>query len=493
MQLTTSSKSPQGAKADLLVLVLTKEAELFDLPQPEIRKVVKELRAGVKAKNLRREPVLAAPAGFKARYVMFAMTELVRFLPEADALRSIGARAVRTARDMNLSTVAFATGGSAAAEHAAPLVEGAVVGAYGFEKYRQKPRAFIADLRIEILAEAANRAAVDRAARGALLDAETINRCRDLVNEPGGVAVPEFMAQAGRDIAKRAGLGCEVWDERRLAREGYRGLIQVGSGSTGRPPRLIVIRYRPKKIRKGDKTHLALVGKGLTFDTGGISIKPANHMWMMKGDMAGGAACLYAMELVARMQPAIPVTCVVTSAENFPGPHAQLPGDIFVARNGKSIHVDNTDAEGRLVLTDGLYHAGREGATHIVDVATLTGSCVRALGTSIAGVMGTDRDLVSRVIDVGRSRGEGFWELPLHEEYMEYLEFPIADINNVGGMNAGAITAGLFLKEFVPEGAAWAHLDIAGTFIAEKPWRHFGPGATGFAVKTLAGLAQAMG
>lgn len=494
MHLTVSTKSPQAVKADLLVLVIAKDEDLFEVGHPDIQRIVKELRGGLLAKRIKKEFVLTAPPGFAARYVFLGATGLVRHLPEDDALRTIGGRAARAARDMNLRSIAFVTGGMDPARAASLLCEGALVGAYAFEKYRKQRRGFYEEMRLEVAAPTRGRSAVEAACRRAEADAETINRCRDLVNEPGGIVYPEAMAQAARDIARRSGIEVEVWDEKRLRREGFHGLLQVGAGSHNRPPQLIVLRYRPHRARaRKDGTHLALVGKGLTFDTGGISIKPATNMWMMKGDMAGGAACLYAMEIVARSKPPIPVTAVVPSSENFPGPEAQRPGDIFIAKNGKSIHVDNTDAEGRLILTDGLWQAGREGASHIVDVATLTGSCVRALGTSIAGVLGTDATLIQSVIGVGRRNGEIFWELPLHEEYKELIEVPIADVNNTGGANAGAITAALFLREFVPDGKAWAHLDIAGVFLAEKPWKHFGPGATGFGVKTLAGLATALG
>ena len=492
MKLTVSSKSPKTIKKDLLVLCLSQDEDLFELSNPDVAAAVKELRAGIAEKKVRRELLLRAPRGMAARWVLIASTELVRHLGDDESLRTIGGRAVKTARELNLGSIAFAAAGAGAVRTAALLVEGALLGSYSFDRYRSQAGTFQRDLVIEVLAPASSRALAQKVCREVVATAASVNRARDMVNEPGGVMYPAEMAKAARAIAKRSGLTCEIWDEKRLKREGCNGLLTVGAGSPDRPPRLIILRYRPSRVKKGSP-HVALVGKGLTFDTGGISIKPANNMWMMKGDMGGGSAVLHAMEIVGRVKPRIPVTAVVPSSENYPGPNAQMPGDIFIARNGKSIHIDNTDAEGRLILTDGLYQAGKEGATHILDAATLTGSCVRALGTSIAGVMGTDADLVSRVISMGREQGENFWELPLHEEYRELLEFPIADVNNVGGANAGAITAGLFLKEFVPEGVAWAHLDIAGTFITEKPWKHFGPGATGFGVKTLAAVACDIG
>jgi leucyl aminopeptidase len=306
-----------------------------------------------------------------------------------------------------------------------------------------------------------------------------------MINEPGSVVIPEYMAEAARSIAKEADLDLKVWDERRLAKEGYNGLVQVGRGSS-HPPRLIRLSYRAKKA----KYHLALVGKGVTFDTGGISIKPADKMFEMKGDMSGGAAVLTAMLALGKLKPQVNITGIVPAAENFPDANAQRPGDIFYAKNGKSIMVDNTDAEGRLILTDGLHLAGEEKATHILDIATLTGAVVRALGLSVAGVMGNDSRLIQAVIASGQNQGESFWELPLPAEYKELLKTPYADINNIGGPVAGALTAGLFLQEFVPEGTAWAHLDIAGPFIREKEWKYYEAGAIGFGTKTLIDVAE---
>jgi leucyl aminopeptidase len=251
---------------------------------------------------------------------------------------------------------------------------------------------------------------------------------------------------------------------------------------------MVILRHVP---RQPSKETIALVGKGITFDSGGISLKPGDHMWEMKGDMAGAGAVLYAMRALGRLKPDVRVVGILCCAENMPDARAQRPGDIFTARNGKSIMVDNTDAEGRLVLTDGLFRAGEEGATHIVDIATLTGAVLRALGPSVAGVMGTDRALIQRIIRSGENHGESFWELPLVEEYKESLKTPFADLNNIsaGGL-AGAITAGLFLREFVPEGAAWAHLDIAGPMFRDKDWKYFEAGAIGFGLKTMVDLCE---
>jgi len=375
---------------------------------------------------------------------------------------------------------------------AAPLVgkvaEGAILGAYTFDRYKQDKDEFLQkDAQVTILVHPDHSADAEaRKARYAWVS-ENVNRARDLINEPGNVCTPEYIADRAAEVAKEVGLEIEILDPAGLKARGYQGCLRVGAGSA-HPPRMVILRHVP---RKGSKETIALVGKGITFDTGGISLKPGDHMWEMKGDMAGAAAVLYAMRALGRIAPDVKVVGILCCAENFPDANAQRPGDIWTAKNGKSVVVDNTDAEGRLVLTDGLHRAGEEGATHIVDIATLTGACVRALGPSVAGVLGTDRELIRRVIRSGENHGEAFWELPLVEEYREGLKSPYADINNIaaGGL-AGAITASLFLREFVPKGAAWAHLDIAGPMFKEKDWKYYEAGALGFGLKTLVDLSE---
>jgi leucyl aminopeptidase len=268
--------------------------------------------------------------------------------------------------------------------------------------------------------------------------------------------------------------------------QGRAGVIEEG-GKAGKA----VLSVKKKGGKSGP--HLALVGKGVCFDTGGISIKPAGDMWRMKGDMAGAGAVLGAMMAIAKLKPSIPVTGILVLALNAVDAHSLLPGDVLRARNGKTIHVDNTDAEGRLILTDGLYEAKERGATHCVDVATLTGACSRALGPALAGLFSNDDGLAEELLRAGQAHGEGFWRLPLVEEYRSMLKTDNADLNNVGGPTAGAITAALFLEEFVAPGMKWAHLDIAGTGLPGKPRTGMAPGATGFATRTLAALALALG
>ena len=425
---------------------------------------------------------VAGHGGPRSASTLALHTRATSNYPVSDGVRILAARALRHARDFHHGEVVFSLQGRDGPAFAGAVAEGATLGAYRFARYLKDP-GDPASPRVRIVvAEAALEAARDGVARAVRLASE-VNRARDLINEPAEAVTPETLAREAHRIAAETGLEVQVWNEKALREEGYPGLISVGQGSH-RPPCLIVLRHRPPAAPKnGD--HLALVGKGITFDTGGISLKPPSGMWTMKGDMSGAAAVLAAMSAVAREGVPVTVTGIVAAAENYPGPSATRPGDIFRARNGKSVMVDNTDAEGRLVLTDALARAGEEGATHIVDVATLTGAAVRALGTGVAGVMGNDAEWVRAVIEAGEPHGEVFWELPLVKEYAEELRCDSADFKNIGGINAGTITAALFLQEFVPEGAKWAHLDIAGPFIVEKPWKYYPKGATGFGVRTL--------
>lgn len=487
MKITLSTLPLARIRADLLVAVFDKETQMFSADGTPLGRALKRARDGFRKGEWRRELFQTFDKSSPTKSLLVFASSLSKAYDLRENVKIFAARALGYASDYGLHDVAFLLNHAEAAAYAECAVEGFVLGDYRFDKYRKKsPGTKAKPVAIQLVCRAADRKAVDAQAKRSRLVAEEVNRARDLVNEPGDRMVPKTLAATAKKIATAGGLNCTILRESELSKQGYSGLIAVGKGSIY-PPRLIVLRYRP---RKKSKQHLALVGKGITFDTGGISIKPSEGMWQMKGDMAGGAAVLGAMAAISVLKPKVAVTGIVAAAENFPGPEAQRPGDIFIAKNGKSVMVDNTDAEGRLVLTDALARAGEEKATHIVDAATLTGSCVRALGTSVAGAMGNDSALVRAVIDSGSRCGEVFWELPLVEEYRELLRTPSADLNNIGGRNAGAITAGLFLEEFVPEGASWVHLDIAGPFILEKKWKYYPEGATGFGVKTMVDLAE---
>jgi leucyl aminopeptidase len=478
------SQSP----VDLLAVILDPEKTLHQIDHPAVAALVGQAGEAYREKNLKRDYFATLGDGAPARALAVYWSPTLKSWNLWENVKTFTARALRLARDYRYARVGLVLNTQDAAPLVGKAVEGAVLGAYTFDKYKQEKDDFLArEVQLVITSHPDHRPDAEaRKARYAWV-AENVNRARDLINEPGSVVTPEFLADHARDVAKELDLEIEILDPPGLKARGYNGLLHVGQGSA-HPPRMVILRHVP---RKTSNETIALVGKGITFDSGGISLKPGDHMWEMKGDMAGAAAVLCALRALGRLRPDVKTVGILCCAENLPDANAQRPGDIFTAKNGKSIMVDNTDAEGRLVLTDGLARAGEEGATHVVDIATLTGAVVRALGPSVAGILGTDRDLIRRVIRSGENHGETFWELPLVDEYRESLKTPFADLNNIasGGL-AGAITAGLFLKEFVPEKAAWAHLDIAGPMFRDKDWKYFEAGAIGFGVKTLVDLCE---
>ncbi len=318
----------------------------------------------------------------------------------------------------------------------------------------------------------------------------TVNRVRDLVNHPPTYLGPEEFVDEAVKSAGRCGLQIDLMDENRLLKEGYNGLLAVGRGSC-KPPRMVQLTYEPKVIGSDAVPHIVLVGKGITFDSGGLSLKPGASMVDMKSDMAGAAAVLGALEIIGQLGAEVKVTGILALAENMPGGKAQAPGDIIVMKNGKSVEVKNTDAEGRLILADALQLGASLKPDFMVDAATLTGACRVALGIEVAAVLGRDRDLLVRLKKAGEESGEILWELPFEKAYLEGMKSDFADISNIGNSAyGGTITAALFLGEFVPEEIPWAHLDIAGPAFPGKKWKYFAPGATGFGARILAGLVK---
>ena len=337
---------------------------------------------------------------------------------------------------------------------------------------------------VHIIVPDADGAARDAVARGALLGACS-NLARTLANEPSNVLTPRAFADRGAAMAGDTGIQVEVLDERRIAELKMGLLLGVARGSA-EPPRVIVMRYQPPGGRT-DGPMLGLVGKGVTFDTGGISIKPADGMDRMKDDMAGGAAVIGAMRAIGVLKPPIRVIGVVPATENMPGGRATKPGDVLTSASGKTVEVVNTDAEGRLILGDALWYAQQLGATHLVDVATLTGACVVALGRLTSGLFGTPEWWVDIIRTTAEQAGDRVWPMPVFDEYLDQIKSDIADLLNSGGRPAGAITAAMFLKEF-SGGLPWAHLDIAGTAWADEARPYQAKGASGVAVRTLADL-----
>src|SRR5437763_4873160 len=395
--------------------------------------------------------------------------------------------AVRALRSRNVKTVGLAPRleGSDAALVASAAVEGAVMGLFEPDKYRTVEKEERAVERLVVVVEGAGEEDLRRGAERGRVVGESVNFTRDLANEPGAYMTPTIMAERAQAMANEFGLEIDVLDQARIEGEGMGAFLSVARGSD-QPPKMMVLKYMPegKAAVEDGEDYLALVGKGITFDTGGISIKPSENMELMKYDMTGGATVLGVMRAVAQLKPPIPVLGVVPATENMPSGKATKPGEVVRAMTGKTIEVINTDAEGRLILADAVAYAKKLGATRVVDMATLTGAVSIALGDVNTGILGTDQKLIDEVIESGREVGEKFWQLPLDKEYSKQIKSDIADIKNVGGRKAGTITAAAFIKEFA-DGISWAHLDIAGTAWGDeaKPFRSKGP--TGVAVRTL--------
>ncbi len=351
----------------------------------------------------------------------------------------------------------------------------------GIHKSRPDPRFFLTD--VTLVSAAAG--AADRAAAGRLVG-DAVNSARVLINEPGNFLVPATLAEKAASLASVEGVTVEIFDERRLEALGTGLLLGVGRGSA-EPPRMLIARYEPAGAPAD--VMLGLVGKGITFDTGGISIKPADGMERMKDDMAGAASVVAALRAIALLRLPVRAVAVVASAENMPGGRALKPGDILRSASGLTVEVNNTDAEGRLILGDALWYARQIGATHLVDVATLTGACIVALGKITTGLFGTPQPWVDTIRAAADRGGEKVWQMPLFDEYKETLKSDIADMINSPGRPAGAVTAAMFLKEFAGRGP-WAHLDIAGTAWADEAKAWMPRGATGAIIRTLVELGR---
>ena len=427
--------------------------------------------------------LLHRPPGVAATRVLLAGAGKPEKFDSAE-LRKVVSAAVRHLKSKSVKHIALALEPEHAdGEYVSAAVEGAILGDFEPDRYKtdddSKPVEAFA------VVAAGGAADLDQAVARARVLAEAQNFTRGLVNEPANRLTPSKVAEAARQMASEYQLECEVLEREQMQKLGMGALLGVAQGSA-EPPALIVIRYRPAQA--GSKTHLGLVGKGVTFDAGGISIKPAEGMEKMKYDMAGGAAVLGAMRAIAQLKPAIPVTAFIPCVENMPGSRAQRPGDIVTAMSGKTIEVINTDAEGRLILADALTYARQQGCTHLVDAATLTGAIVVALGHLNVGLFANDEAMRDRVLQAAKAEGERMWLMPLEEDYKEYLKSAFADLANTGGRWGGAVTAAIFLKEFAEE-TPWVHLDIAGMAYLEESKPFLAKGPTGVPVRTLVRLA----
>lgn len=492
MKITISLSRPGQLETESLVAVVLDRAEPAQSqtekkPQLEVATTDAAVQSAaadlLKSGELAGKPfetnLLHKPAGLTAKRLLLVSGGAAKKFSTYDLRRMAGA-AVRSLKSRGIRSLAFVVPPEIPAPEAVrAIVEGAHVGNFDPDYYRSDRK----DQKIEELTvlAAGGQAALEKAAREGQIVGESQNFTRDLVNEPSNRMTPTILGERARKMSAEVGLKCEVYGADKIKELKMGAFWSVAQGSD-EPPALIVMKYEPAGAP--EKPVLGLVGKGITFDTGGISIKPADGMEKMKYDMAGGATMIGVMRAIALLKPKIKVIGIVCATENMPSGKAQKPGDVQIAMSGKSIEIINTDAEGRLVLADGLYYARQLGCTHLVDAATLTGAVVVALGYNNAGIFANDDGMYERIHHANQEAGEKMWRMPLDDEYKEQIRSSIADIVNSGGRWGGAITAAMFLKEFA-EDTPWIHLDIAGTAWMEeqKPWIAKGP--SGIALRSL--------
>ncbi|MEW6127874.1 MAG: leucyl aminopeptidase [Acidobacteriota bacterium] len=487
MDITISGKPLSEISSDVLIIPVFES----DTPTGGALTVLDELTNGLvtsvfasgEVKGKRDYAILlhTNSANHLKRLLFYGAGKAESFTPLS--LQRLAAAAVRKLSGNNFASLAFLLTAHLENEtRVQALAEGVMLGAIKGNLYHTDNDDSQRLSHLEFICESADAGQFIQAIETAKVMAEAVNFARHLTYEPGNVITPTRLAEHAAEMAAREGLACTLIDESEMKELGMGALLGVSRGSE-EPAKLIVLRHEPAGA---DPSQLiALVGKGITFDSGGISIKPASGMEEMKNDMGGGAAVIGAMQIIARLKPNVRVIGLIAASENMPSGRAYKPGDVLRSLSGKTIEVVNTDAEGRLVLADALTYAVNQGATQIIDAATLTGACVVALGDVRAAVMGTDQQLIDGLLSAGETCGEPLWQLPANKEYGDLIRSDIADVKNSGGRLAGAITAGMFLKMFAGN-VAWAHLDIAGPVWYEDEKPFMAKGATGFGTRLMA-------
>jgi len=492
MKINLSSSALAQLETDCLVVVVLDQAEKNtapkDKPAPAVATsetavldAAKDVLATgeVTGKNFE-TTLLYNPTGLNAKRLLLLGGGKAKTFSASD-LCKLGGAALRVLKAKNLRSFAFALpeNGIDAKDGVRAVSEGALIGSFEPDYYKSDRK----DQKIDTLTIIArgDQKALEAGLEAGRIVGESQNFTRDLVNEPSNRMTPTIMAERAKKMAAEVGLKCETYGTDKIKELKMGAFWGVAQGSD-EPPALIVLRYEPADAVKD--VHLGLVGKGVTFDTGGISIKPADGMEKMKYDMAGGATMIGVMRAIALLKPKVKVTAIICATENMPSGKAQKPGDVQIAMSGKSIEIINTDAEGRLVLADGLCYARQLGCTHLVDAATLTGAVVVALAHINVGIFASDDNMYERFVTANKQTGEKMWRLPLDDDYKDIIKSGIADMMNSGGRYGGAVTAAMFLKEFAEE-TPWVHLDIAGTAWIEdsKPWIAKGP--SGIALRSL--------
>jgi leucyl aminopeptidase len=477
----------ETVKNDALVVgAYAEEAKLRDVPARVDKALGGQLRAVIEAERFTAKPaqVTHLHTGGRilaGRVVVVGLGKRLELTPET--LRRAASAGLRRARDLGAKSVAIDVLGDRlpARARAHAVAEGSLLGAYTFDRYKREK----SDKRVETLtvveSDGRRRREVSDGARTGEVFADATCFARDLVNSPANDVHPTYLAKVAAEIAKDAKLGLKVFDRAECQKMGMGLFLGVAAGSE-QPPKFIHLSYTPSGRKR---RRVAVIGKGITFDSGGLDLKSAEGMLRMKDDMSGAAAVLAIMRALPRLSPPVEVHGLIAATENMPSGSAVRPGDVLRAMNGTTVEIGNTDAEGRLTLADALCYArDKVGAEEIVDMATLTGACVVALGPLCSGLFANDQGLADRLLEAATNAGERVWQLPLIDEYRENLKSDVADFNNVGPRGGGAITAGLFLKEFAGD-RPWAHLDIAGPAFVEKDTPIGPKGATGAPVRTM--------
>lgn len=455
--LTSSSKNPEAEKLDLVVYGIFEDDKIDKRAASE----------GFKAK--------AGQVYYDHTVALLGLGEKAKATP--DTYRKAGAWAYRLAQDKQATKVGLCLPAKASIKAAC---EGAALAPYKFDKYvTEKTEIYVKEFVFFTQDKNASKEIAD-----AQVIAKAVKLSRDLINEGPTVMNPEKMAKIAQKEAKAAGLDIQILDEKALVKEKFGLLLAVGRGSADfAPPCVIKLVYKPAKKAK---KHIVLVGKGVTFDSGGLDIKPSDGMLHMKTDMSGAAAVMGVMQAIAQLKPNVAVTGYMACVENGVDSKSYHPGDILISRKGLSVEINNTDAEGRLVLADALdYAQEKDKPDVIIDIATLTGACVVALGQNMAAIFSNEDALSSQILEASHHTGEQFWRLPLVDDLFDQLKTPVADMKNTGERYGGSITAALFLQKFVNPKTAWAHLDIAGPARNEKDQAYISAGGSGFAVRTV--------
>ncbi len=494
MQITLESKPYAALETEALVSYVFEESDPIQGRISEIDQAANGLlrnlaKSGELTGKTLEMTLVHAPAGLKAsRLLLVGAGKREQF--SSATLRKISGAALRYLKARSVKRFAFLVRENGATDESAQVIaEGALAANFESDKYKtdKKNDKSIDSVLLTGYSDADRAAAEKGLGRGRII-ADALNFARDLVNEPSNKLTPKILAEKAEAMAKQAGLAVEILDEKKITDLKMGALLSVAQGGP-EPPRVMVVTYTPANLKPGAPV-IGLIGKAVTFDTGGISIKPAEGMEKMKYDMAGGATMLGVMRALAALKPNVKVICVVPSTENMPGGKAQKPGDIQTAMSGKTIEVLNTDAEGRLILADGIHYAKQLGATHLIDAATLTGAIVVALANVNVGVFGSDQAFTDKLLASSKAAGEKMWQMPIDDDYREFIKGTVADIQNIGsGKGGGAITGAMFIKEFTGD-SPWIHLDIAGTAWNDEAKSWLAKGPTGVALRTLVHLVM---